>query len=109
MTALQTQSILQAFHRELQVIYGDRLAQLLLYGSQARGDASPDSDIDLLVILNDEEVIPSREISKIIPIVARYSLEHDLVLSCAFVSSKRYSSENSPFILNVRREGLAVA
>jgi len=28
-------------------IYGDRLAHLILFGSQARGDAQPDSDLDL--------------------------------------------------------------
>ena len=34
-------------------LYGDRLVQLILYGSQARGDAKPDSDIDILVVLNE--------------------------------------------------------
>ena len=32
-------------------LYGDRLTQMVIYGSQARGDAHPDSDIDVLVIL----------------------------------------------------------
>jgi predicted nucleotidyltransferase len=32
-------------------IYGDRLAGLVLYGSQARGDAREDSDVDVAVVL----------------------------------------------------------
>lgn len=36
----------------LQDAYGDRLRGVILYGSEARGDAEPDSDIDLLVLLN---------------------------------------------------------
>ena len=36
----------------LQAQYGDRFAGLLLYGSQARGDAEPGSDLDLLALLN---------------------------------------------------------
>jgi predicted nucleotidyltransferase len=33
--------------------YGDRLRGILLYGSRARGDSGPDSDYDLVVMLND--------------------------------------------------------
>ena len=32
--------------------YGDRLQGIVLYGSEARGEAAADSDIDLLVLLN---------------------------------------------------------
>ena len=35
----------------LQDAYGDRLQGVLLYGSEARGEAEPDSDIDILVLL----------------------------------------------------------
>ena len=35
----------------LQDTYGDRLRGVVLYGSEARGEAEPDSDIDLLVLL----------------------------------------------------------
>ncbi len=35
----------------LQDTYGDRLQGVVLYGSEARGEAEPDSDIDLLVLL----------------------------------------------------------
>jgi uncharacterized protein len=37
--------------RELQTLYGPRLKQVLLYGSRARGDHAPDSDYDVLVVL----------------------------------------------------------
>jgi len=36
----------------LENVYGDRFHGLLLYGSEARGEAEPDSDIDLLVLLD---------------------------------------------------------
>ena len=36
----------------LQEIYGPQLKKLILYGSQARGVAGPDSDIDVAVILD---------------------------------------------------------
>ena len=36
----------------LEDAYGDRLQGIILYGSEARGEAEPDSDIDLLVLLS---------------------------------------------------------
>ncbi|WP_263363372.1 nucleotidyltransferase domain-containing protein [Pseudanabaena sp. UWO310] len=35
----------------LKELYGDRLVKLILFGSHARGEANPDSDIDLLAVL----------------------------------------------------------
>lgn len=35
----------------LRKIYGDRLAGIVLYGSRARGDNRPDSDYDLLALI----------------------------------------------------------
>jgi uncharacterized protein (UPF0332 family) len=37
---------------DLRRVYGDRLRRVLLFGSWARGDAHPESDIDLLVVLD---------------------------------------------------------
>jgi len=36
--------------RSLHELYGDRLVKLILFGSHARGEANPDSDIDLLAV-----------------------------------------------------------
>ena len=43
--------IIQKCKEILEKYYGDRLAGLILYGSQARGQAEAGSDIDLLVLL----------------------------------------------------------
>ncbi len=45
------EGILTELRRELDVLYGDRLLRLVLFGSHARGDAVPGSDIDVLVVL----------------------------------------------------------
>jgi uncharacterized protein len=44
--------ILVRVRREIERIYGDRLHAVLLYGSRARGDAHPDSDYDIAVLIN---------------------------------------------------------
>jgi uncharacterized protein len=86
--------------------YGDRLAGVVLFGSYARGDAEPGSDVDLLVVLRGEVSAPA-EVSRLSVPLAALSLRHDTVVSCAFVSETRYRNEQSPFLLNVRREGIA--
>jgi len=43
--------LLKQIKSRLQAAFGDRLQGVVLYGSEARGDAQPDSDIDLLVLL----------------------------------------------------------
>jgi hypothetical protein len=40
--------------------------------------------------------------------VADLSLQHDVVISRAFVSNERFEREQTPFLLNVRREGVTV-
>src|SRR5438445_37434 len=44
-------TILAELRGRFEVLYGSRLLHLILYGSQARDDATPDSGIDILVEL----------------------------------------------------------
>jgi uncharacterized protein len=99
-------AILSDLRSELNGLYGDRLVKLILFGSRARGDAEPDSDIDVLVVLKGN-VKPSVEIRRVGPITAALSLENDVVISCVFISEERYLSEQSPLMINIRREGVA--
>ena len=89
----------------LKELYGDRLAYITLYGSQARNEATPDSDIDILVVLHGK-VKPCDEISNTGEIISKLSLQYDTVLSCLFISEKEYHYHISPLLLNIRREGI---
>jgi predicted nucleotidyltransferase len=99
--------ILTELQYRFEELYGSRLVRLVLYGSQARGDALPGSDVDVLVVLAGL-VNPETEIELATPITAALSLDHDIVISCHYVSEKRYDQEKSPLLLNVRREGVVV-
>jgi predicted nucleotidyltransferase len=100
-------SVLRQLRAGLVALYGERLERVLLYGSRARGDARTDSDVDVLVVLRGD-VDPMAEIRRTGGLVADLSLEHDLVLTCLFMSAEEYAEEDDPFLRNVRREALAV-
>ncbi|MGD8237943.1 MAG: nucleotidyltransferase domain-containing protein [Armatimonadota bacterium] len=99
--------ILAELRRRFEELYGPRLLNLVLYGSQARGDSEPGSDIDVLVVL-DGDVEPCSEIRRTGPDVADVSLTHDVAIACFFVSREQFERDQTPLLINVRREGVPV-
>ena len=82
-------------------------AQTILYGSEARGDAREDSDIDLLILLPEDKVSPEREHS----IVSKFfeiELQSGVVISSLIMTRHQweYPPIITPFYLNVKREGI---
>jgi predicted nucleotidyltransferase len=115
------QPILKQLKQDLTTLYGDRLRHLTLFGSQARGDSDPDSDIDVLVVLRSRHVSegespnsgstespinPGEEIKRTGKIVADLSLHHDVVISCLFMDETQYQTRNSALLRNIRNEGV---
>jgi predicted nucleotidyltransferase len=97
--------ILRELREGLIQILGDHLVNVFLYGSRARGDARPDSDIDVLIVLN-EDFDYGEVLSRTLDLTAALSLEYDVVISRAFVTRERFEHEMSPFLMNVRREAV---
>ena len=101
------EKLLKELQSSLQDMYGDRLDQVVLFGSQARGDAETGSDVDVMVVLRGA-VDPATEIRRTGRITAALSLNYNKVVSSNFVSADRYLIEQSPLLINVRGEGVLV-
>jgi len=103
----EVRSILAELRRRFEAIYGDRLVKMILFGSQARGDAEPGSDIDVLVVLKGE-VDPCEEIDRTSDVRLELCLGHEVVAGCIFMDEDYFTTRQGPLLRNVRREGIAV-
>ena len=102
---INLQLILTRLKQELTDLYGDRLQHLTLFGSQARGDAEPGSDIDVLVVLK-PPVNPGEEIKRTGKAIADLSLDYDVVISCLFMDETHYQTRNGSLLRNIRKDGV---
>jgi predicted nucleotidyltransferase len=104
---MKIEHIIREFRTHLEELYGSRLREIILYGSWARGDATEDSDIDVMIVL-EGKVSPGREIDRMIDIITDLNLKYNTLISVFPVSEEGYSCGNSPLLLKVRREGVVV-
>lgn len=102
---MNTYKAIRQFKQAVKDIYGSRIKQIVLYGSWARGDASEESDIDLMVVLSGE-VQPGLELDRMIDVITDINLEYDVLISVLPVSEDNFNTLQSPLLLNVRKEGV---
>jgi uncharacterized protein len=84
-------------------------AQVILYGSRARGDAAPDSDWDLLVLVDGR--VDYRREHTIIRRLFEFELETDTILGVIVYSKEDWDTplyRAMPFHGSVTREGIVI-
>jgi uncharacterized protein len=88
------------------ILQKEPTAKVYLYGSRARGSAKPDSDWDILILLNKEKITNDEEHNITDPL---FDLEFEIgeVISPMVYSEKEWNSKYkvTPFYLNVMKEG----
>ncbi|MGY4707509.1 nucleotidyltransferase domain-containing protein [Candidatus Bipolaricaulota sp. J31] len=87
--------------------YGDSVKRVILYGSHARGTATKDSDVDLLVVV-DDTLRPDEVRRSLSDLLLDILLEESELVSVVVLPESFYKSYNSPFPLNLRGEGVPV-
>ena len=87
--------------------YGDRFAGLVLYGSEARGESRPDSDIDFLVLLKGS-FNRLTEIRALVDLLYPLQLDFDRLISARPASIQDYTEERLALYRNAKSEGMEI-
>ena len=94
---------IQIAHEFAKKIKNNKIKQIVLFGSVARGDDDENSDIDILIIAADEESVED-EISDEVMDILLYEKEH---ISAHIISEEHYNkTKNFSFLKNVYEDGV---
>ena len=92
-------------------LFGDKFRNVILYGSYARGDYDEESDIDIMILVDINDVDVNLCTRQLYEKIFQYELQNDCVLSLCVVPQDRFHRYKTvlPFYRNVDREGIKVA
>jgi predicted nucleotidyltransferase len=102
--------VLDEVKEELIKIFGDKLRHLILYGSYARNEQDPESDIDIMILVEENEEALRKYRYIISDVMAELSLKHDKLISLMEIPYKRYNEylDVLPFYRNIYDEGIEI-
>ena len=101
------QKAIDEFIKRATQSYGDQIRSITLFGSVARGTDRPDSDIDLLVVVERED---SRLRRELIGLTFDILLETGEDISVRVLSQNDFEAKKSfSFLSNVLSEGIKIA
>jgi predicted nucleotidyltransferase len=99
--------VLDELKERLSAAYSERLHAVVLFGSEARGDARPDSDIDVLVVLETLTGDYGEELERGLAAVYPVALRLGRRVSVKPLAREEYERGDSPLLREVRRSGVA--
>ena len=106
-TREQALEIAGKVRENLERLYGERLRGVYLYGSAARDQLTPDSDIDIAIVLDE---IQSRfeEHERTSQLGSDVSLEYNTLVTFLFISESDFKEGLFTIHRVIKREGVLV-
>ena len=105
---MDLRKMLLELEEKLQRVYGNKLKAVILYGSVARGTATEESDIDIMVLVDGTAQELRTFEDQLSDVSADISIKYFRVFSIIDISYQEYMRwvNTSPFYRNVSKEGV---
>lgn len=101
---------IESFSKQLKKVLGNKLSQIILYGSYARGDYRENSDVDIMILvtLSDKEIKYIE--NDIYDLAFDIELETGISISPIIKNEENYAYwiDTLPFYINVKNEGVVI-
>jgi predicted nucleotidyltransferase len=103
-------NILRDVKHEIRQLFGDKLRELILYGSYARNEQDPESDIDIMILVDDNEDGLRNYRYLIADVMGELTIKYGKLISLAEVTYNRFIDflEVLPFYKNISEEGVEI-
>ena len=104
------QRLIEQYIFEIKKIYGSHLRKVILYGSYARGDFKPDSDMDIMILLVVSELELKAYSRRLSYMTYDFNLDNDLDIKPIAKSEVHFKKwiANYPFYENINKEGVVL-
>ncbi len=102
------QQLIQLYVSNIHDIYGFHLREIILYGSYARGDFRPDSDVDIMILLDLSDIDIKKYRHQLSDMTFDFNMDYDIDIKPIAKNEEHYRKwiDNYPFYSNVNREGV---
>ena len=91
-------------------VYGEKLVQVILYGSYARGDYNRDSDVDIVAIVHGDRKKLQEQLKQVWDSSSELELEYDTIVSPTVIPYEEFKQyrDDLPYYRNISKEGVVV-
>lgn len=90
---------LEAFLEKIRDRLGDKVKEIIVFGSYARGDYDEESDIDIMIV-------GDVSLNEVIEISTEVLLRYGELISPIVVTPEEFKKRNDSFIRTIKKEGI---
>ena len=104
------ENLIEQYVEAVKKIYGSHIRQIIFYGSYPREDFRPDSDVDIMILLDMSDLELKAYAQQLSYMTYDFNMDNDLDIKTIAKNEEHFNKwvVNYPFYANVRREGVVL-
>lgn len=104
------QKLVYEFASDMKQLFKEQLNSVIVYGSYARGDYTNDSDIDIMILVDNSEDEIRNYTDRVADQAFEYLMKYGIQISPVIKNEHhfKYWMDNLPYYRNIRDEGVIV-